>query len=52
VAQDSLGQVARATDGRAHAIVAVLVIDMGVGQAQAAAADITTTALRPEHPAQ
>jgi hypothetical protein len=32
VAQDALGQVARATDRRANAITTVLVIHMGVGE--------------------
>jgi hypothetical protein len=51
-AQDALGQVACATDRRANAIATVLVIDMGIGEPQPATADVTTTALRPQHPAQ
>jgi hypothetical protein len=52
VAQDALRQIARATDRRADAIAAMLMIDVGVGEPQAPAADVTATALRPQHPAQ
>jgi hypothetical protein len=52
VPQDAFGQIARATDRRANAISTVLVIHMGVGEPQSPAADVTTTALRPQHPAQ
>jgi hypothetical protein len=45
VAQDAFGQVARATCRSSHVTAPVIVIHMSIGGPQAAAADITTTAL-------
>jgi len=45
VAQDAFGQVARAADRRSDVTAPVIVIHVGVGRPQSAAADVTTTAL-------
>jgi hypothetical protein len=52
VAQDTLGQVARPADRSTNVTAPVIVIHMGLGGPQSAAADVTTTALRPQHPAE
>jgi len=52
VAQDALGQVARTTDRSADVTAPVIVIHVGVSAPQAAAADIATAALRPQHSAE
>ena len=49
MAQDAFGQVARTTDRRSDVAAPVIMIHMGIGGPQAAAADVTTTALGPQH---
>jgi hypothetical protein len=52
VAQDAFGQVARAANCSADVTALVIVIHMGIGGPQAAAADVTTTSLGPQHSAE
>jgi hypothetical protein len=52
VAQDTFGQVARTTDRRSDVTAPVIMIHMRVGGPQSAAADVTATALRPQHSAE